>query len=277
MTQSMIHLPSLMQMYMDEYGAQCVGSGTAHSHNFGIVEELAARYDLLQPGTLSLIGGRPAMGKTALMLQLAWYSAMVHKPTYLVNLDEPDLVGFLAVRSFSTLTNVPIRFHLYEPKWELLSQDDLSRCKELIHGLPIWVTYRLPPFSDIPCGSLVIVDMVQYVTAKPDWKYIAEKNGISLILLSNLTRSCEHRPDRRPGPRDLSRVRNLGRQADISLFLYRENYYFNDSYAHYNPIAKIYAYRKRHGKPETVLCQWDPDQAKFIDDPAHIHGTQSAH
>lgn len=266
MAQGLLSLPALAEALMNKHEAQCLGSAAVHSPDFGIAEELAARFDLFRPGALTILGGRPAMGKTALMLQLAWYAAMAHKPTYIVELRDPDAPESLVLRSFSNLANVRIDFLNHQPRWEQLSRDDLARCRDFVRDLPLWVCGRLSALANIPRGSVVFVDTVQYVKRKFNWKRLAEKNGISLILLSNLTRSCEYeyRADYRPGPRDLLHARDVGRQADVSLFLFRENYYFYDSYAFYNPAAKVYAYRKSRGKPETVPCLWDSERAIFV-------------
>ena len=83
-----------------------------------------------------------------------------------------------------------------------------------------------------------------------------------MIALSQLSRACETRPDHRPMLSDLRESGAIEQDADVVMFLYRDDYYNKDT-EHPNEVEVIIA-KQRNGAIGTINLVWKPDITKFV-------------
>ena len=138
--------------------------------------------------------------------------------------------------------------------------------------------------------SLVVVDYLQLMTSaggKQSYggesrqqavsdisramKIMAKELEVPILCLSQLSRANEKRDDKRPILSDLRESGAIEQDADIVLFLYRDDYYNEDSEKH--NIAECIVAKNRHGETGIVRLGWRPQFTSFIDpeEVDHIH------
>ena len=125
--------------------------------------------------------------------------------------------------------------------------------------------------------SLVIIDYLQLMTGSSrasenrqqeiseisrNLKSLARELQAPVIALSQLSRACETRTDHRPMLSDLRESGAIEQDADIVMFLYREDYYKKDT-EHINEAEVIIA-KQRNGPIGTVKLVWKPETTKFV-------------
>lgn len=207
----------------------------------------------LQRGDLILLAARPSMGKTSIALQIAENVAMNEKLPVLVFSMEMGGTQ-LAMRMISALARIDQKRlrsgDLRESEWSDLSEavDRLSRVDEWIDTQgslsPAEMRSRVKQFAKRHGKpGLIVIDYLQLMTGGGDEKVRAnEVAGISralkalakeadtpVLALSQLNRSVELRPDKRPMMSDLRESGSLEQDADVILFIYRDDYYNPDS------------------------------------------------
>src|ERR1700676_5090167 len=207
-----------------------------------------------QPGNLVIIAARPAMGKSALVCNIAEKSAVEHnRPVALFSLEmaEAELAQRF-VASQARIKGEELRKgRVAEKRWPKI----LSASQRLA-GAPLWVddssdvgmleirakARRLHSQVDGGLG-LIIIDCLQLmrtdsrydsrVTAVGELsrglKILARELGVPVIALSQLSRAVEQRPDKKPLLSDLRESGNLEQDSDLVMFIYRDDYYDEES------------------------------------------------
>ena len=201
-----------------------------------------------QKGDLIILAARPSMGKTALALNFAINAASVTQGGIAIfSLEMPE--DQLAIRMLAAKSEVPIS----NIRTGKLSENDWSRlneAKQILMNQKIYVDST--PGNKIPemmskCRSLakennlsmIVIDYIQLIqsTTRAEsrqqevseisrrLKEMAREFGVPVIALSQLSRSVESRQDKKPQLSDLRESGALEQDADLVLFLYRENYY----------------------------------------------------
>jgi len=241
------------------------------------------------PGDLIIVAGRPAMGKSTLAVNIGEASAMAGMPVAIFSLEMPDVQ--LGQRILASNSNVPMRkiresWTLDDSDWPLLSAGILKT-----NEWPFFVD-ETPALSlseirarvmklnmeigdDHPDGvGMVIIDYLQLMSSDTDGnrnseieeitrglKRMAKEFGIPVIALSQLNRGLENRPNKRPQMSDLRDSGAIEQDADIVLFVYRDEVYNKDSAD--QGIAEVIVGKQRNGPLGTVRLQFDGACTRF--------------
>jgi replicative DNA helicase len=241
-----------------------------------------------QPGNLIIAAARPSMGKSALGLCMAANLAVRH---------ETPVAIFTLEMSKSEVTQ---RLMCSEGKVESqrlrtgkLAQDDWSRltaaCDKLMKA-PIYVddtgsvtmmdirskSRRLK--SNHPNLGLIIVDYLQLMTSgqsvenrvqevsqiSRQLKVLARDLDVPILALSQLSRAVEQRHDKRPILSDLRESGSIEQDADLVMFIYRDEYY-NPDETDQQGLAEVHIAKHRNGPTDTVKLSFLKRYAKFSD------------
>ena len=264
----------------------------AAARHKGTVTGLATGfYDLdyktsgLQASDLILIAARPSMGKTAFVLNLAQYMCVRnHVPTAIFSLEmSKDQLVNRILSMESKVDSQSMRTGTLQPAdWEKLieSAGVISTAPLIIDDTPgISITelrskcrkYKLE--NDL---GLVIIDYLQLMTGgsrkqesrqqeiseiSRSLKALAREINAPVIALSQLSRACETRPDHRPMLSDLRESGAIEQDADVVMFLYRDDYYNKDTDK--KNISEVIIAKQRNGPIGTVELVWLPNYTKF--------------
>lgn len=242
----------------------------------------------LQPGDLIIVAGRPSMGKTALAVNIAENIAeSVEKPVGVVcSLEMPSLQ--LAARMISSLG----RIRSESLRSGLLTDPDFDRltmaCVK-INSMKLYIDDRSTAgVADIKSivrkvvakegrVDFLVIDYLQLMSEpgmsrsenrsdeisviSRGLKAIAKEFNIPVVALSQLNRSLEKRQDKRPMISDLRESGALEQDADVILFVYRDEVY-NPETAEPG-IAEIIIGKQRNGPVGTVLVNFEGEFSKF--------------
>ncbi len=240
----------------------------------------------LQPSDLILIAARPSMGKTALALNIAQYVAFrKHMGVALFSLEmsKEQLVNRLfALESHVDAQSIRTG-NLKDSDWEKLVEGAgiIGASNLIIDDTPgITVSelrskcrkYKLE--HDI---QLVIVDYLQLMSGsvgkRPEnrqqeiseisrsLKALARELDVPVLALSQLSRAPESRPDKRPMLSDLRESGAIEQDADVVMFLYRDEYYNPDT--EFKNQAEVIVAKQRNGPVGTVDLAWLAEYTKF--------------
>jgi replicative DNA helicase len=206
----------------------------------------------LQPGDLVIIAGRPSMGKTSLAMNVAENAAVGHKiPVAIFSLEMPG--SQLAMRMMASLG----RINAHKVRTGKLDDDDwprLTSAVSLLNDAPLYIddTPALTPMELRARArrlkrehnlGMIIVDYLQLMQATETeenrateisnitraLKALAKELHVPLIAMSQLNRSVESRTDKRPVMSDLRESGAIEQDADVILFIYRDEVYNKDS------------------------------------------------
>ena len=202
------------------------------------------------PGELTILGGRPAMGKSAVSLSIALNVARAGQGVAIASLEmTPEAMAMRALSEASAGFGRAVPY--VNMRRGNLTEDEARTLYEQAQGLGDLPVYFLPrQFSDIGAMvsgvrqiaratdlKLLIVDYAQLMTAPGKSRYeqitaislalkgMAVTLNIPVIALSQLSRGIENRDDKRPVMSDLRESGQLEQDADNILFCYREEYY----------------------------------------------------
>ncbi|HIT05285.1 MAG TPA: replicative DNA helicase [Candidatus Scybalocola faecipullorum] len=238
----------------------------------------------LQPSDLILIAARPSMGKTAFVLNLAQYIAVRNKiPTAIFSLEmsKDQLVNRILSMESKVDSQAMRTGSLQGSDWEKLVESAGA-----ISGAPLMID-DTPGISVADLRSkcrkfkleyglkLIIIDYLQLMTGgrhsesrqqeiseiSRSLKALAREMNAPVIALSQLSRACETRPDHRPMLSDLRESGAIEQDADVVMFIYRDDYYNKDTDK--KGISEIIIAKQRNGPIGTVELVWLPNYTKF--------------
>ncbi|MGD8430853.1 MAG: replicative DNA helicase [Ectothiorhodospiraceae bacterium] len=227
----------------------------------------------LQPGDLVVVAGRPSMGKTTFAMNIAEHAAMQGgAPVAVFSMEMPGEA--LAMRMLSSLGRVELQKirsgRLEDDDWPRLTStmNLLSQAKLFIDDTPGLSpsemrarVRRLKREHDL---GLIVVDYLQLMQL-PGFKEnraqevseisrglkgMAKELNVPVIALSQLNRSLEQRPNKRPVMSDLRESGAIEQDADVITFLYRDEVYNEDSPE--KGIAEVIIGKQRNGPTGTV-------------------------
>ena len=240
----------------------------------------------LQPSDLILVAARPSMGKTAFVLNIAQYVAFhsdLCTAIFSLEMSKEQLVN----RLFSLESRVDAQKlrsgNLSDADWEKLIEGAgiIGQSQLIIDDTPgISISelrskcrkYKLE--HDL---KLIIIDYLQLMSGSGgrssdsrqqeisdisrSLKALARELNVPVIALSQLSRAVEQRPDHRPMLSDLRESGAIEQDADVVMFIYRDDYYNKDTED--KGVAEIIIAKQRNGPIGTVNLVWLPEYTKF--------------
>ncbi len=239
-----------------------------------------------QPSDLVLIAARPSMGKTAFVLNIVQHIALrKNLPCMIFSLEmsSEQLVQRMLAMDTGIDSQKLRTGNLADSDWDQLIRGVVSVADShiIIDDTPgISVTELRSKCRKVKLEkglSIIIIDYLQLMTGsgrKSDnrqqeiseisrsLKALAREMEAPVVALSQLSRACESRTDHRPMLSDLRESGAIEQDADIVMFLYRDDYYNKDT-EHPNEAEVIIA-KQRNGPIGTVNLMWKPEVTKFV-------------
>lgn len=239
----------------------------------------------LQPANFVLVGARPAMGKTALAVGIALHAAIEENQAVLFASLEmsPHEVGCRLVANHAKLDLQRLIRGEVAPSDMAKFGDTLARLNDSQlyldddAGLTIGaLTARARRLKARHGLGLIVVDYLQLMVGRSNsdnrqvevaeisrgLKRLARELEVPVVAMAQLNRDLEGRTDKRPLLADLRESGSLEQDADVVLFLYRDEVYNPDSPD--RGVVELRVAKHRNGPPDTVRAVWLPWCAKFV-------------
>ncbi len=236
-----------------------------------------------QPSDLVIVAARPAMGKTSFCLNVAQHMGVrEHIPTAIFSLEmSKEQLGIRMLCAEARLDSHNVRIgDLQEEDW-----DRLTQASEILSNAPIYI-------DDTPAMSIlemrakskrlkmekglgaIIVDYLQLMQPKArrenrqqeiteisrSLKTLAKELSVPVVALSQLSRAVENRTDKRPQLSDLRESGAIEQDADIVMFIFRPEVYFDEAP---EGIAEIIIGKQRNGPVGTVQLAFVKQYTRF--------------
>jgi replicative DNA helicase len=229
----------------------------------------------LQPSDLIILAGRPSMGKTALAMNIVQNASIFNKiPVAVFSLEmSKEQLGMRMLCSVSRVNSQDLRTgFIRDPDWP-----KLARATGILSEAPIFIddspaigvlemrakSRRLKSEHNI---GLVVVDYLQLMRGRSNaerreqeiseisrsLKAMAKELGLPIIALSQLNRSLESRPNKRPQLSDLRESGAIEQDADVICFLYRDEVYNKSEDNPRRGIAEVIVGKQRNGPTGTI-------------------------
>jgi len=239
----------------------------------------------LHESDLVLIAARPAMGKSAFALNIASYAATrANVPVALFSLEmsKEQMVNRILCSEAMVDSNKVRTGKIEDDDWAKLAGalGTLSEAPIYIDDTPgisvMEIRAKCRKMKLEKNIGLVVIDYLQLVQASNNkrgsreqeiseisrsLKILAKEINVPVIALSQLSRAPEQRPDHRPMLSDLRESGAIEQDADIVMFLYRDDYYNEDSEK--KNIAEVIIAKHRGGSTGTVELLWLGNYTKF--------------
>ncbi len=247
--------------------------------------DLDRKINGLNKSDLILIAARPGMGKTSIALNITLNAAKKSKKTvafFSLEMSREQL-GMRLMSNESFVDNQKlVTGQLSEDEWGKLgmASSALSQTDIRVDDNPtITVAEINAKCRRLDNLGLVIIDYLQLMTSsggKPTsgenrqqivsdisraLKIMAKELNVPVICLSQLSRANESRQDKRPMLSDLRESGAIEQDADVVMFLYRDDYYHENSPE--KNVAECIVAKNRHGETGTVKLQWLPQFTTF--------------
>jgi len=241
----------------------------------------------LQPSDLIIIASRPGVGKTSLAVTIACNAALKHNSVvamFTLEMAAEQLVQRM-ISAYTGIDSQRLRMGRIEDiEWEHFAQASgrLSRTSIFIDDTPSPTptevrtkARRLAAEYDL---DLVIVDYLQLMSGgssrrdnrvqeisyiSRSLKAMARELKVPVIALSQLSRAVEARPNKIPQLSDLRESGSIEQDADIVVFIYRDEMYNEDTDR--PNIADIIVAKHRSGPTDTIWLRFEPTLTKFVD------------
>ena len=239
----------------------------------------------LNRSDLILLAARPGMGKTSMALNIALNvakSSAKNVAIFSLEMSKEQLASrILSVESL--VDNYRLKTGELSPEdWDKIAEavGRLSALNILLDDDPLLsVADMNAKCRRLDNLGLVVIDYLQLMTSSGNrsrmnenrqqvvsdmsrmLKIMAKELDVPVICLSQLSRANEKRDDKRPQLSDLRESGAIEQDADIVMFLYRDDYYNEDSEKH--NIAECIVAKNRHGETGTVELRWMPEYTMF--------------
>jgi replicative DNA helicase len=239
----------------------------------------------LQPSDFVLIAARPSMGKTAFVLNLVDHIAVkkgLPSMVFSLEMSKEQLVNRMLAMESNVDSQKLRTGTLSDSDWDAVVEgigvignskliiDDTpgisigelrSKCRKmkLEYGLNVIIIDYLQLMSGSGKGGENRQQEISEISRS--LKALAREMNAPVIALSQLSRACETRPDHRPMLSDLRESGAIEQDADVVMFLYRDDYYNKDT--DMPNIAEVIIAKQRNGPIGTVNLVWRPEYTKF--------------
>lgn len=250
------------------------------------IKDLDAKTSGFQKGDMVLIAARPSMGKTTFSLNIAENAALKEgKSVVIFSLEmSKEQLAYKLLCSQANVDMLKLRTgNLEDDDWERIARatgplanakiyiddtagisvmDMRSKCRKIKmeHGIDM----ILIDYLQLMSGSAGSDNRQQEVSEiSRSIKALAKEMECPVIALSQLSRAPEQRADHRPMLSDLRESGSIEQDADVVMFLYRDDYYHKDT--EIKGIAEIIIAKQRNGPIGTVKMAWIPEQTRFAD------------
>jgi len=283
------------------------------------LRDLDHRMGGLQPSDLIVLAGRPGMGKTSLVTNIAFNIAHAYEPAQQADgsfkAANGGVVGFfslemsaeqLATRIISEQAEVPSskirRGDLNEADFE-----KLVSCTQMLQKIPLFIdstggisiaqlAARARRLKRQRGLDLIVIDYIQLMQGSSSkssqnrvqeiteittgLKALAKELSVPIIALSQLSRQVESRDDKRPQLSDLRESGSIEQDADVVIFVYRDEYYlknkepdrgtpehvqWEDKFREVQGKAEVIIGKQRHGQTGTVSLAFQGEFTRFSD------------
>lgn len=246
--------------------------------------DLDAMTQGFQRSDLIIAAGRPSMGKTAFVLNIARNIAAMHKlpvAVFSLEMSKQQLVYRLLSSEVALETSRLRTGRIAPHEWEMLGQaiNDLSEMPVFIDDTPNMSVVEMRSKSrrlQAEQGGalgLILIDYLQLMEGTSDnrvqelskitrsLKGLARELNTPIIALSQLSRGVESRTNKRPMMSDLRESGSIEQDADLIMMLYREEYYDPDTPE--RGITEIIVTKHRNGPTGTVKLLFEPQYTRF--------------
>jgi replicative DNA helicase len=241
----------------------------------------------LQRGDLIVLAARPAMGKTSLALNIAQNAAVQHKKSVAVfSLEMPS--NQLAMRLLAARARVDLSSlrggYLANDDWERLAaaSEDLSHAQLFIDDTPgasvTSIRAKCRRLHRKQGLDLILIDYLQLMSGNPgtersreqeisgisrSLKHLAKELHVPVMALSQLNRGVESRTDKRPLMSDLRESGAIEQDADIIVFIYRDEVYNQNVDERFRGVAEIIISKHRNGPTGVVKLKFWNSHTRF--------------
>ena len=241
----------------------------------------------LQRSDLVLIAARPSMGKTALALNIAQNAAFRHNKVVAVfslEMSSGQLMNRLfALEGRVDAQRIRSSRQLKDEDWKRIieSAETIGKSNLILDdtsGITVSeIRSKCRKFILEKGLDMVIIDYLQLMSASKSkgnenrqqeiseisrsLKGLARELDVPVVALSQLSRGPEQRQEKRPMLSDLRESGAIEQDADVCMFIYRDDYYNNDSEK--KDIAEIIVAKQRNGPTGTIELAWIPKETRF--------------
>ena len=268
---------------LDKIEKASKNKGTVTGISTGFID-LDYKTSGFQPSDLILIAARPSMGKTAFVLNVAQHMAFKEGKTvaiFSLEMSKEQLVN----RLFSLESKVDSQAlrtgNLTDEDWAKLIEGAavVGKSNLIIDDTPgisiAELRSKCRKFKLEHDLGIIIIDYLQLMSGgkhsesrqqeiseiSRSLKAVARELNVPVVALSQLSRAVEQRPDHRPMLSDLRESGAIEQDADVVMFLYRDDYYNKDTDK--KNIAEVIIAKQRNGPIGTVELVWLPNYTKF--------------
>lgn len=250
------------------------------------IRDLDAKTSGFQKGDMVLIAARPSMGKTTFALNIAEHAALVeNKSVVIFSLEmSKEQLAYKLLCSEASVDMLKLRTgNLDDDDWERIARatGPLSKAKIFIDdtaGLSVMEMRSKCRKIKMEHGiDLILIDYLQLMSGSAgsesrqqevseisrSIKALAKEMQCPVIALSQLSRAPEQRADHRPMLSDLRESGSIEQDADVVMFLYRDEYYNKETEE--KNIGECIIAKQRNGPVGTVKMAWIGAHSKFAD------------
>ncbi|MBP7073396.1 MAG: replicative DNA helicase [Clostridia bacterium] len=292
-TQGFVHLKNILNANFDRIEQLYLNKGKITGVPTGF-HDLDNKLSGLQKSDLILIAARPSMGKSSFMMNIVQHAAVREKITtaiFSLEMSKEQLTQRLLC-SEALIDAHRLRIgDINEDEWVKLARamGPLSEAPIYIDDTPsISITEmrakcrRLKLEHDL---GLIVIDYLQLMQGKGNaesrqqeiseisrsLKALAREINVPVVALSQLSRAPEMRADHKPVLSDLRESGAIEQDADVVMFLYRDEYYHPDTEK--KNIGEVNIAKQRNGPTGTIELIWLGQFTKFVNKEKHITAT----